>query len=115
MEWIEPRPERDAGRSRRAAPRAALSCPVTLWRTSGTPVSGSSVDLSRTGARLRVQRPLAIDEMLRFEIALDDSRAVDGYARVLRQDQYDTYALRFERLGEPAADELARAVAAAAP
>ncbi len=113
MEWIEPRPERDARRSRRAAPRAALTCPVTLWRTSGAPVSGSSVDLSRTGARMRVQRPLAIDETLRFELALDGSRAVDGYARVLRQDQHDTYALRFERLGEPAADALARAVASA--
>ena len=114
MEWIEPRPQHDSGRSRRGAPRAALVCPVTLWRTTGAPVSGRSVDLSPTGARLRVERPLAIDETLRFELALDGARAVDGYARVLRQDQHDTYALRFERLGEPAADELARAVAAAA-
>ena len=114
MEWIEPRPAVDASRSRRGAPRAALTCPVTLWRTIGAPVSGSSVDLSRTGARLRVQRPLAIDETLRFELALDASRAVDGYARVLRQVQHDTYALRFEHLDDPAADELERAVAAAA-
>jgi hypothetical protein len=86
---------------------------VTLWRTTGAPVTGSSVDVSRTGARLRVARPLAIDETLRFELALDPTRAVDGYARVLRQDQHDTYALRFEGLGTTAADELARAVAAA--
>jgi hypothetical protein len=87
---------------------------VTLWRTHGAPVTGSSVDVSRTGARLRVQRPLAIDETLRFHLALDASRTVDGWARVMRQDQHDTYALRFEEIGGPAADELARAVDAAA-
>ena len=114
VEWIEPRPERKPGSSRRAAPRAPLACPVTLWRTTGAPVTGSSVDVSRTGARLRVGRPLAIDETVRFELTLG-ARAVDGYARVLRQDQHDTYALRFEGLGGPAADELERAVAAAVP
>src|SRR4051794_32108099 len=113
MEWVDPRPDATERRGR-VSPRAPLACPVTLWRTHGAPVTGSSVDVSRTGARLRVERPLAIDETLRFHLSLDAVHAVDGWARVLRQDQHDTYALRFEDLGGPAADELARAVAAAA-
>lgn len=83
---------------------------MTLWRTHGAPVTGASVDLSRTGARLRVARPLAIDETLRFELSLGQAAAVDGWARVLRQDQHDVYALRFEDLGGQGADALARAV-----
>ena len=50
------------------------------------------------------KRPLATDELLRFELA----HRIDGLGRVLRQQTVDTYAVRFEALGEPARAELHR-------
>ena len=53
--------------------------------------------------RVSSKRPLAADETLRFEL-----QGIDGRARVLRQQSHDTYAVRFEMLGEPALAELRR-------
>jgi hypothetical protein len=52
-------------------------------------------------------RPLAPDEVLRFDLPLPPGDVVDGRARVLRQQGYRVYALRFEALPEPARARLA--------
>ena len=52
------------------------------------------------------KRPLAADELLRFELPL----GIDGRGRVLRQRTHDTYAVRFEQLADAARAELARLV-----
>jgi hypothetical protein len=53
------------------------------------------------------QRPLAADEMLSFEL----SPRISGQARVLRQEGYETYAVRFETLEAAAREELEGLVA----
>ena len=76
----------------------------TLHRRSGSPVTGHTVDLGPGGMCVATSRPLAADEVLRFEL----EAGIDGSGRVLRQQGHDTYAVRFERLGEPARAELHR-------
>ena len=44
------------------------------------------------------RRPLATDELLRFDLPLSDEEQVRGEARVLRQKAHQIYALRFEHL-----------------
>ena len=56
-------------------------------------------------------RPLAADEVLHFDLPLRDDVRLDGRARVLRQEGFNRYALRFEQLVEPALERL-RALAA---
>jgi hypothetical protein len=67
--------------------------------------------------RVTADRPLRLDEVLAFDLPLPPAGAqhVDGQARVLRLQGHDVYALRFERLPDPAvlqlrkmADELSR-------
>jgi len=82
--------------------------PCTLHRRRGSPIEGRTVDLGPGGMRVCTTRPLAADEVLRFEL-----QGIDGRARVLRQHGHDTYAVRFEMLGEPAHGELSRLVGAA--
>ena len=50
-------------------------------------------------------RPLSVDELLEFE--LPDRGRVNGRARVLREQAYRIYALRFEKLGDEARSEIA--------
>jgi PilZ domain len=76
----------------------------TLHRRSGSPVTGHTIDVGPGGMRICTSRPLAADEVLRFEL----TPGIDGRARVLRQQSHDTYAIRFEALGEPARAELSR-------
>jgi hypothetical protein len=76
----------------------------TLHRRSGSPVTGHTIDVGPGGMCVCTSRPLAADEVLRFELAA----GIDGRARVLRQQGHDTYAIRFELLGEPARAELRR-------
>jgi hypothetical protein len=87
----------------RRSPRAPIEIRCTLHRRSGTPIEGHTVDLGPGGMRFCTKRPLATDEILRFEL-----EGIDGRARVLRQQTHDTYAIRFEMLGEPARAELHR-------
>lgn len=79
----------------------------TLHRHSGSPISGRTVDLGPGGMCVCTTRPLATDEVLRFEVPPN----IAGRARVLRQAGHDSYAVRFEGLGEPALQELRRLVA----
>jgi len=54
---------------------------------------------------VHTSRPLAVDETLEFELP---ARArVNGRARVLREQAYRVYALRFEKLGDEARAEIA--------
>jgi hypothetical protein len=92
----------------RRSPRVQLEKPCTLHRRTGSPIEGRTVDLGPGGMCVCTSRPLAPDEVLRFEL-----EGIDGQARVLRQHSHDTYAVRFEQLDEPARDELRRLAAAA--
>jgi len=82
----------------------------TLHRRSGSPIPGKTVDVGPGGMCVCTSRPLAADEVLRFELP----NGIDGQARVLRQQGHDSYAIRFERLAEPALAELQRLVPASA-
>jgi hypothetical protein len=88
----------------RHSPRAAIEMRCTLHRRSGSPVTGRTIDVGPGGMRVCTSRPLAADEVLRFELAT----GIDGRARVLRQHGHDSYAVRFEMLAEPARAELQR-------
>ena len=93
----------DVSDERRHMPRTAIEVPCTLSRRSGSAISAQTVNLGPGGMRITSERPLAPDEVLRFDLP---DQAVDGRARVLRQDGHRTYALRFEALPEPARDRL---------
>jgi PilZ domain-containing protein len=92
----------------RRSPRIEIEMPCTLHRRSGSPIEGRTVDIGPGGMRVCTKRPLATDEALRFEL-----QGIDGRARVLRQQTHDTYAVRFEMLGEPALAELQRLIVSA--
>jgi hypothetical protein len=87
----------------RRSPRVQIEKPCTLQRRSGSPIEGRTVDLGPGGMCVCTSRPLAADEILDFEL-----EGVHGRARVLRQQTHDSYAIRFEMLGEPARAELHR-------
>ena len=96
--------------SRRAAPRVEIEMPVTLARAKGhgQPVEARTIDLSAGGARVRSDRPLHVDEVLRFDLACDGGEHVCGECRVLREHARSTYAVRFERVDPEGADALVR-------
>jgi len=87
----------------RRSPRVRIEKPCTLHRRSGSPIEGRTVDLGPGGMCVCTSRPLAPDEVLRFDL-----EGIEGRARVLRQQSRDMYAVRFEMLGEPARAELHR-------
>jgi hypothetical protein len=79
----------------------------TLHRRSGSPIDGRTLDLGPGGMCVATKRPLAADEVLNFELP----PRISGKARVLRQQGYDSYAVRFESLDQPAREELEGLVA----
>jgi hypothetical protein len=74
-----------------------MDCPLTLLRRRGRPVTGHTEDIGPGGARIVVDRPLSVDEELDFDLTLGDAH-VDGRARVVREQGFNRYALRFEVL-----------------
>jgi hypothetical protein len=74
----------------------------TLHRRSGSPIAARTVDLGPGGMCVASKRPLSPDEVLRFEL----SPEISGQARVLRQQGWERYAVRFESLADPARAEL---------
>ncbi|HEV2754370.1 MAG TPA: PilZ domain-containing protein [Actinomycetota bacterium] len=103
---------------RRAAPRGLVQLPLTFARAErhGKPVSAHTIDLSAGGARVCADRPLKVDEVLRFDLCCEGDVHVSGECRVLREHPGRTYAVRFERLdGDDAANELSRLALAAQP
>ena len=95
-------------RERRGAPRIELECGCTLSRPFGSPIEARTVDVGPGGMRVASKRPLAADEVLEFELPPPDGLGLRGRARVLRQQTYGVYALRFERLSDEAREALRR-------
>jgi hypothetical protein len=75
----------------------------TLSRFTGSPISARTVDVGPGGMCVKCSRPLAMDEVVGFELV---PPPISGRARVLRQQGHDTYAVRFEVLAEPALHDL---------
>ena len=94
----------------RRSPRVPLAKECTLFRFTGSPISARTVDVGPGGMCIRSSRPLAMDEMLAFDLELPPY--INGRGRVLRHEGADTYAMRFEVLSKPVLDEL-NALAAA--
>ena len=99
---------------RRRTPRADVDLPCLLRRRTGSPIDARTVNLCPGGMCVATRRPLATDEVLAFALSVGDADHVDGRARVLRQEGHDAYALRIERLPEPARERL-HALASAQP
>ena len=91
----------------RRAQRTRVELQCTLRRRLGSPISGHTLDLGPGGMRVCTSRPLSTDEVLQFEVPPN----IAGRGRVLRQAGYDSYAVRFEALDEPALQALRRLVA----
>lgn len=83
---------------RRESPRIAVDLPVVMARTVGGPVRARTVDLSSGGMQVATARPLRVDEVLDFNLALDAERELGGKARVMRLHPRNHYAMRFEQL-----------------
>jgi hypothetical protein len=81
-----------------------LEC--VLRRRTGSVISVRTVNVGPGGMCVTTQRPLAIDEVLEFDLPLAEAEHVDGRVRVLRQERPDRYALRFEGLLEPTRERL---------
>ena len=70
-----------------------------------------TVDVGPGGMAVCSDRPLATDELIEFDLP----PSVHGRARVLREQAYHVYALRFEALREDARAGLERLVGARSP
>ena len=92
---------------RRASPRIELSLECTLRRRTGSAITAQTRDLGPGGMSVTTKRPLAPDEVLQFDLPLPPGEPVGGQARVLREQGYQVYALRFEALHEAARSRLA--------
>src|SRR5688500_14344282 len=90
---------------RRAAQRFPLTVDCVLRRDKGSPIAARTVDVGPGGMSVSCERPLATDEVLHFDLPLRDGD-LDGDARVLREQAYHVYALRFEALDAPARSRL---------
>lgn len=85
---------------RRTAPRASVGLALRLARHKGSEVVARTLDVGCGGMCVRTARPLAVDELLHFDLDLspvDDGHHVGGDARVLREQGVNVYALRIER------------------
>jgi hypothetical protein len=91
---------------RRGTPRTDLTLECLLRRRNGSAISVRTVNVGPGGMCITTQRPLAIDEVLDFDLPIAGSEHLDGRARVLRQERPDRYALRFEGLPPPARERL---------
>jgi hypothetical protein len=90
---------------RRRSPRAEIDLECTLSRRTGSPIAGRTVDLGPGGMCVRCERPLAEDELVEFAIP---GRRFGGRARVLREQRYHVYALRFELIADIQREQLAQ-------
>jgi hypothetical protein len=81
----------------------ALGC--TLHRRTGKVIEAQTLDVGPGGMRIKTNRPLSVDEVLEFE--LPERARIHGRARVLREQGYRIFAMRFENLGDEARAEIA--------
>jgi hypothetical protein len=77
--------------------------PCTLRRSKGRAIHCETIDVGTGGMAVASDRPLAPDEVVVFDLP-----AVRGQARVLREQAYHVYALRFETMPGEARDALSR-------
>ena len=82
--------------------RRAISLRCTLTRRAGSPIGARTLDLGTTGMRVATERPLAVDELIAFDLTCGDV-IIRGHARVVRQERPDVYGVRFGSLGQPMA------------
>jgi hypothetical protein len=100
------------GTERRHSPRVPLvGVPCTLRRARGSAIRAETIDLGPGGLCVSTSRPLATDEVLRLDLPLDHEHRFDGRVRVLRQERYGVYALRFEQVSKLVLEELQHVVA----
>lgn len=92
---------------RRGAPRTEMAVTCTLRRRTGSAIACETVDVGIGGMSVCSRRPLSPDEVLTFDLPAPEA-AISGRARVLRQQGYELYALRFEQLAEPCRSQLER-------
>ena len=90
---------------RRRSWRTAIELECHLHRRTGKMIEARTLDLGPGGMRVHTNRPLGVDETLEFE--LPERGRINGRARVLREQGYRIYALRFEKLGDEARAEIA--------
>ena len=98
---------------RRRTWRSEISLACILSRKTGKMIEARTLDLGPGGMRINSQRPLAPDKLLEFE--LPERARVNGRARVLREQGYRIYALRFEKLGDEAREEIAELASTGSP
>jgi PilZ domain len=91
---------------RRRSPRARIAVSCTLRRRIGSPIAARTHDLGPGGMSVSTRRPLAADEVVSFDLEIDGVPHLDGRARVLRQQDWDRYALRFESLSDAKRERL---------
>lgn len=100
------------GSVRRRTPRVKLSVACALRRPHGAPIEAETIDVGPGGMCVCTTRPLASDELLSFDLPLDAEHRLGGQARVLREERYRVYALRFEGLPGPVLEDLQHLMAA---
>jgi hypothetical protein len=83
---------------------------VTLMRPhgNGNPVESRTKNICAGGMCVATPRPLAIDELLEFQLETPQAGRVEGNVRVLREHLPNVYALRFEELSDDARSALNR-------
>jgi c-di-GMP-binding flagellar brake protein YcgR len=91
---------------RRLVPRTDVALRCVLRRHTGSAISAETVNLGTGGMCIATPRPLTTNEIVDFDLDLSDAGSVDGRARVMRQEGYGVYGLRFEALIEPARERL---------
>jgi c-di-GMP-binding flagellar brake protein YcgR len=90
---------------RRRTWRTEIALECTLHRRTGKTIEAQTLDIGPGGMRIKTNRPLSVDELLEFE--LPDRARINGRARILREQGYRIYSVRFEKLGDVARAELA--------
>ena len=98
---------------RRRSWRTEIALECTLHRKTGKVIEAMTLDLGPGGMRVKANRPMAVDELLEFE--LPDRGRINGRARVIGERGNRVYALRFEKLGDEARAELAAVTSEQAP
>jgi hypothetical protein len=89
---------------RRGSPRVEVDLGCRLSRAAGgSSISARTIDVGPGGMRIATDRPLRVDEVLDFLLSPETPSPVVGQARVMREQTYQVYAVRFERL--PAGEE----------
>jgi len=90
---------------RRLYPRRHVGVEVTLMRDRGSPIRAHTLEIGGGGMRIESERPLAVDEVLNFDLPLH-GYPIEGHARVLREHGPNVYALRFEVFSDSSLDRV---------